>query len=112
MSPFEVLTCRLTKKASAVRANSWVRLFGVVEVFCKVVHGPSGPFLALPTGEYKGADGRTRYLRRVKVADEDLLGAIEEAVLDRYRTVLGEHGRREPEAADPGPSQSGSKTIQ
>jgi hypothetical protein len=96
LSRFEILTCRLTKKGSAVRANCWLRLFGVVDVLCKVVHGPDGPFLALPTGEYKGADGRTRYLRRVKVTDEDLLRAIEEAVLDRYRAALVEHGRRGP----------------
>ena len=88
MSPdFQVRCLHLTKKAGAVKANAWVRLYETIDVQLKVIQGPDGLFVAPPTGEYKDGSGRTRYIRRFRFADRGLQERVEGAVLGAFNAL-------------------------
>lgn len=76
---------------SVIRVLATVSFNDAVAVECKVMEGKNGPWIAWPSRKSKESG---QWVRQVVFTDKRMKEAVEQALLERYDTLLSEEGMR------------------
>lgn len=98
-SPFDQIKIKKINKGKLLAVGTML-IAGTVEVEFRIMQGPKGPFVGLPSERYDKPDGSVGYKNLVKVPDDTTYKLMQQQVVAVYSEGETEDQGSSPEAAN------------